>query len=102
MELYQRNWFELLTSLQATDGLVFTLGLVALGDHRGDTNEIEISTGISRMSRTNSYEQQALLTPDMVAEEQWIDLKGLMEEGLTEVMRDLRRGVVRSVPNIYE
>lgn len=47
-----------------------------------------------------TYEQQALLAPDILAEEQfvrWIGLKGNVDvRGFRDAMNDLRRGVVRS------
>lgn len=64
-----------LTGLQAIDGLVLSLGLIALGHNRGDSVHgdgqrriIETSQNSMVLGITN--EQQALLIPDMVAEKQ--------------------------------
>jgi hypothetical protein len=59
-----------ITCLQAIDGLVFPLGLVALGDNGGDAGRNQQDA--MEVYTVRTYEQQALLTPDMAAEEQWM------------------------------
>ena len=56
------------TSLQAIDGLVFTLGLVVLGHDGRDASHVS-KVNIQPIQQ-EPYEQQALLTPDMFADEQ--------------------------------
>jgi hypothetical protein len=58
--------------LQAIDGLVFALGLVALGDDRGNAvGTILLGDCAAKITRDETHEQQALLTPDMFEAEQW-------------------------------
>jgi hypothetical protein len=64
------------TCLQAIDSLVLALGLIVLGDDGGDTNRQNKRSQRPQSEETpsnsvkTSYVQQALLTPDMAADEQ--------------------------------
>ena len=87
------------TCLQAIDGLVFALGLVALGDDRGNAvGTILLGDCAAKITRDETHEQQALLTPDMFEAEQWsgrwnCNWNGEPESrGCLREKMDLRRG----------
>lgn len=86
------------TCLQAINGLVFALGLVALGDDRGDAVGTAMLAVCAAGVARETHEQQALLTPDMFEAEQWsgrwnwnwngeLEMRGCLREKM-----DLRRG----------
>lgn len=83
------------TSLHPIDDLIFTLGLVVLGHNGRDAIQVSEWTSNTGVGET-AYEQQALLTPDMAADEQWIGRKLVRGRCLSDDRRGLRRGAAEA------